>query len=109
MASRLNELQEFLKEAPNDPFLKYAITMEYKKSGDVVKVKEGFADLLLNHPDYVGTYYHYAKFLEEQGDLPTSLDIYKRGLEVAKRIGNRHAYNELLGAYNLAQGIDEDE
>ncbi len=109
MTKRLEELKNFLKETPNDPFLEYAITMEYRKIGDNVKAQDGFANLIANHRDYVGTYYHYAKFLEEQGKQEQSLDIYRLGLEVAKRIGNRHAYNELMGAFNLAQGFDEDE
>ncbi|SJN30485.1 hypothetical protein [Sphingobacterium sp. JB170] len=109
MTTRLDELQNFLNETPNDPFLKYAITAEYRKMGNKQKAREGYIDLVTNHSDYVGTYYHYAKFLEEQGEQTGSLEIYKLGLEVSKRLGNRHAYNELMGAYNLAQGIDEDE
>lgn len=109
MTTRLEELRNFLAETPNDPFLKYAITMEHKKLGENMKVDEGFADLITNHSDYVGSYYHYAKFLEEQGELEKSLTIYQLGLEVAKRVGNRHAYNELLAAFNLAKGFDEDE
>ncbi|PRD47893.1 tetratricopeptide repeat protein [Sphingobacterium haloxyli] len=109
MRNRLEELQEFLKDSPNDPFLKYAITMEYKKLGDNENTLAGFQDLRANHPDYVGTYYHFAKFLEEQGRKEEALETYNLGMEVAQRLRNRHAYNELLAAYNLAMGIaDED-
>lgn len=109
MGNRLEELQAFLKENPNDPFLKYAITMEYNKSGDAEKTLAGFQDLQLHHPEYVGTYYHFAKFLETQGKKEEALHIYQAGMEVAQQQRNRHAYNELSGAYNLARGLDEDD
>ena len=109
MSTRLEELQAYLKESPEDPFLKYAITSEYRKLGDTQKTLSGFQDLRVNHPDYVGAYYHYAKFLEEQGSKEEALDIYRAGMEVAQRLKNRHAYGELLGAYNMALGVDEDD
>lgn len=83
--------------------------MEYKKMGDDEKTFIGFQDLRENHPDYVGTYYHFAKFLEEQGRKEEALEVYRVGMEVAQRVRNRHAHGELLSAYNLAMGVDEDE
>ena len=41
-------------------------------------------------------------------NLPPT-EIYKVGMEVAQRLRNRHAYGELLSAYNMAMGMDEDE
>ena len=109
MSNRLEELQQFLTESPQDPFLKYAITMEYKKMGDQEKAFAGFQDLQENHPDYVGTYYHFAKFMEEQGKKEEAVEVYKAGMEVAQRLRNRHAYGELLSAYNLLLGVEEDD
>lgn len=109
MSNRIAELLVFLEEAPNDPFLKYALTMEYKKIGDKEKTLTGFKDLVSKHPDYVGTYYHYAKYLEELKQLEDALVIYREGMEIAQRVRNRHALGELQAAYNLAQGIDEDD
>lgn len=108
-SSRLEELKQFLKESPQDTFLKYAITMEYRKMGDAEKTLLGFEDLMTNHPDYLGAYYHFAKFLEEQGRQEEALNIYKSGMALAESQRNRHAYNELQAAYNLASGIDEDD
>ncbi|GHE23476.1 tetratricopeptide repeat protein [Sphingobacterium griseoflavum] len=109
MSNRIEELQAFLAETPNDPFLKYALTLEYKKLGDQDKTLSGFKDLVMHHPDYVGTYYHYAKYLEEIQDREQAFLIYQNGLQVAQRVKNRHAYSELLAAYNLARGIEEDD
>src|SRR5690606_20518129 len=109
MENRLEELQRFLNESPEDPFLKYALTMEWKKRGDAEKTFAGFQDLRLNHPDYVGAYYHFATILEERSSRAEVFDIYQAGMEVAQRLRNRHVYNELLAAYNLAMGVDDDE
>lgn len=109
MSNRTADLLAFLSESPNDPFLKYALTMEYKKMGEDQLVRAGFEDLIQNHGDYIGTYYHYAKFLELAGEKDKALQIYQIGMEVAQRLKNRHAYGELQSAYKLAMGLDEDD
>jgi len=109
MSSRVEELLRFLTDSPNDPFLKYALTMEYRKTGDTARTMAGFRDLMDRHPDYVGTYYHFAKFLEENNQKDEALGIYKKGMETADRLKNRHAHGELLEAYRLAMGMEEDE
>lgn len=109
MSNRIEELTAFLAETPNDPFLKYALTMEHKKQGDKVETLAGFKHLVSNHPDYVGTYYHYAKYLEELQEKEQALAIYQEGMQVAQRVRNRHAYGELQAAYNLALGIEDDD
>jgi len=109
MSSRVEELQGFLAESPDDPFLKYALTMEYRKMGDTAKTMAGFRDLTDRHPDYVGTYYHFAKFLEENGQKDEALDIYRKGMEMAERLRNRHAHGELLAAYRLAMGLEDED
>ncbi|SFT12105.1 tetratricopeptide repeat protein [Sphingobacterium wenxiniae] len=107
--NRIEELLQFLKDSPNDPFLKYALTMEYRKMGDTDKTREGFLDLITQHEDYVGTYYHFAKFLEGQRETEQALRIYEKGMDVAQRMRNRHAYGELQSAYKQALGEDEDD
>jgi len=109
MSNRIADLTAFLEESPNDPFLKYALTMEYQKLGDKEKALAGFEELISKHAEYVGTYYHFAKFLETQGVKDRALQIYQVGMEVAQRNRNRHAYGELQSAYKLALGLDEDD
>ena len=48
--SRLNQLLEFYKEDPNDPFNIYALATEYK-SIDPEKALTYFELLIENHPD----------------------------------------------------------
>lgn len=107
MTDRLKQLQDFSKESPNDPFLIYAITLEFLKIGDRVEARKGFERLISEHPNYVGTYYHYAKYLEEEGERETAILFYEKGMEIARQEKNNHAWGELQRALqNLL--MDED-
>lgn len=110
METRLEQLRNFLKESPQDPFLKYAYTMELLKLGQEEQAAEGFEDLVSNHEDYVGTYYHYGKFLDARGQKDLALEIYEKGMEIAQSKRNFHALGELKNAHLLASGLlDEEE
>ena len=109
MESRLEQLQNFLKESPQDPFLKYALTREFVKLGDKAKAREGFEELVHNHADYVGTYYHFGKFLEGEGEKDFAIEIYEKGIQVAQQKRNFHALNELKNAMLMANGLLDDD
>lgn len=108
MNERLEQLQELLKESPQDPFLHYAITMEHVKLENKDAALDGFENMVSSFTDYVGTYYHFGKFLEKQQQLARALEIYQQGMQIAQSKRNMHALGELRGAYNMALG-EEDE
>lgn len=107
--NRIEEINKFLEETPNDPFLHYALTMEYVKLEEWDMARVLFQKLVDEYPDYVGTYYHFGKLLEKVNEKEFALTIYQKGIEIARSKRNFHALNELQGAYNLANGFDEDE
>lgn len=96
--SRLTQLLEFLKESPEDPFLLFAIAKEYEKQSEIDQALAQYQDLVNNHPDYVGTYYHYGKIREQKGQLEEAIQIYQKGMDVAKKQGDQHALGELAAA-----------
>lgn len=106
---RIAQLTDFLKETPNDPFLHYALTTEYVKLGDNERARAGFENMVTAYPDYVGTYYHYAKFLEKLNEKDSAEKIYETGILVANKMRNRHAMSELQAALNLLRGLEDDE
>ena len=59
-------------------------------------------------PDYVGTYYHLGKLLESRQAFDTALEAYTAGMEVAKKIGDRHALGELSEAKMILEDVIED-
>lgn len=109
MSERLEQLKEFLKDSPQDPFLKYAVATEYLKLGKQKEALEGYMDLITNHADYVGTYYHLGKLYEKMNRPDDARTIYKNGMIITQQKRNMHALNELRGALSLLDGDDEDE
>lgn len=105
---RLKQLEKFLKNEPNDPFLKYAIAMEWINE-DIGKAKRYFEVLLKEHEEYVGTYYHAAKLFAELGESERAEHIFKKGLIIAEKAGNHHALRELKSAYNEFLFDEDDE
>jgi tetratricopeptide (TPR) repeat protein len=101
MESRIEKLNAFIQETPNDPFLHYALASEWLKIGELNKAQEKFEWIVQQFPDYVGTYYHLGKLYEERSATESAISTYEKGLEIAKKIGDRHAFNELRGALDL--------
>ena len=97
---RIEKLIEFLKESPDDSFLQHALALEYIKLGKEEDARKLFTNILDREPDYIGSYYHLAKLLERLNENGEAMKVYKKGIDVAKAKNDRHAYSELLAAYN---------
>jgi len=107
--SRLDKLLEFIKNEPEDEFLKYALATEYLRLNDTAKALEYYEDLVNNHPGYVGTYYHLGKLYEALNRKEDAINIYQTGMKTAKEKRDNHAFSELQSVYNALAGIDEDD
>ena len=107
--SRLDKLLEFLKNEPEDEFLQYALATEYLRLNETGKALQYYENLVNKHPDYVGTYYHLGKLYEALNRKPDAINIYERGMEIAKKKRDNHAFAELQTVYREANGMDEDE
>lgn len=106
---RLQKLLNFLENEPNDPFLKYALATEYFNINEYDKALQYYEDLIANHSDYVGTYYHLGKLYEIIDRKEDAIMTYKNGMEVSRKAGNMHAYSELQGVLNSAMGLDYED
>lgn len=96
--NRIMQLEKFLQEDPTDPFTKYALALEHIDS-QKEKSLEFFEDLLKNHSDYIGTYYHAAALYAEMNNRERAETIYQQGIEMAKQLQEAHALKELQSAY----------
>lgn len=96
--NRIEKLEELLRNNGEDAFLNHALALEYIKAGDDIKAGALFRRILEKNEDYVGSYYHLGKLLERSGDDAGAINVYKKGMEVAQRLGEQHAYNELRSA-----------
>lgn len=107
--NRLQKLLEFTESEPNDPFLKYALATEYIRLNEADTALSYYEDLVNNHPDYVGTYYHLGKLYEALNRKEDAIKTYQTGMEVARAARDNHAYSELQAVYNSASGIDYED
>jgi tetratricopeptide (TPR) repeat protein len=96
--SRIEKLLEYIKQNGKDSFLQHALALEYIKIDRDEKARNLFNELLLREPTYVGSYYHLGKLLERAGNFEKAIKIYERGMQEAKKAGDMHSYNELMGA-----------
>ncbi|MEJ7779872.1 MAG: tetratricopeptide repeat protein [Daejeonella sp.] len=106
---RLQKLLNFLQDEPNDPFLKYALATEYLNANDLDKALHYYEDLISQHADYVGTYYHLGKLYEQLNRKSDAIETYKKGMDVSRSAKDMHAFSELQGVYNSAMGLDYED
>jgi len=106
---RLQKLFAFLENDPSDPFIKYALATEYTKRLELEKALSYFEDLMVNHEDYVGTYYHAGKLYEKLGRQDEAVRTYQKGMTVAKAVRDMHAFSELQTVYLSATGQDYED
>jgi FimV-like protein len=102
---RIEKLKEFLVAEPHDSFIKHALAMEYIALGEEGMARGLLEEVLERDADATGSYYQLGKLLERAGENALALQWYGRGMEAARRTGEKRAYNELRSAYDdLADG-----
>ncbi len=95
---RLNQLLEFLRQEPENPFLLYAIALEYEKN-DLTEARLYYEKLLHEHPDYLATYYHAAKLYVSLEEKNKAVQTFEQGIEKASSQQATLALRELRNAY----------
>src|SRR5690349_16315181 len=98
--SRIEKLEEMLKETPDDSFLKHALALEHIKTGDDPTARALFESILKKEPGYVGSYYHLGKLLERAGENDKAVEVYETGIGECRKIKDLHSMNELQAAYD---------
>ncbi|MFT6867101.1 MAG: tetratricopeptide (TPR) repeat protein [Cyclobacteriaceae bacterium] len=95
---RIKQLIKFMEEDPTDPFPKYALAIEHLQI-DKQQSRKLFEDLLKNHPDYIGTFYHAANLYSELGEREKAEETFEAGIKKAKALNESHALKELQSAF----------
>lgn len=95
---RIALLKSYLEKTPDDSFLKHALALEYLKLHEENKAIRLFEELLAHDSDYVGSYYHLGKAYEQTGNTKKASVIYQKGIEIARRLNDKHAEAELQQA-----------
>jgi tetratricopeptide (TPR) repeat protein len=108
LSPRLEQLFNFLEQAPDDTFTIYSIAFEYMIQNDLTKAYEYFQKLKAVDPQYTGLYYHLGKTLEKMNQLEEAINVYREGIPVALKNKDRNAHRELLNALNEALEESDD-
>jgi tetratricopeptide (TPR) repeat protein len=93
--NRIEKINDMLIATPNDCFLLHALGLEYVKISELKYAIEAFRKVLKSDSQYVGTYYHLAKTYEELHQNSDAIETYEMGIEIAKKVNDKHAQNEL--------------
>ncbi|GAB4152479.1 MAG: hypothetical protein Tsb009_28440 [Planctomycetaceae bacterium] len=93
--SRRDQLEQLLKDAPNDVFLNYALAKQHISEGETEKGLEQFDQTLKIDPSYVPAYFQKGQVLAEQGDIQAAKNVLTKGMEVAEKTGDQHALGEM--------------
>ncbi len=93
--SRVIKLKEFLEADPNDSFSRFALALEYLKSGDTATAQQHFERILKHDPEYIGVYYHLGKLYQSLGQLRKALKTFTTGVAAARKGNDLHAASEL--------------
>ena len=105
--SRINELEILLESNPDDPFINYALAREYEKESSTIQAILMYEYLVNQHPNYIATYYHYARFLYEAGNRNQAIVLLHQGIEWGVKENDMHAVGEMRGL--LAAWTDETD
>ncbi|MBI1807508.1 MAG: tetratricopeptide repeat protein [Ignavibacteria bacterium] len=101
--TRLDTLQQFLEQDPNDPFNHYAIALEYVSSHCYPEAIAKFQELMALDPNYVPAYHQLGLLFARLGKNDEALKTFERGIEIAALVGDMHARSE------MEEAIDELE
>jgi FimV-like protein len=97
---RIEKLKLFLAADPHDSFVRHALAMEYLALGEEGTARRLLEEVLERDADATGSYYQLGKLLERAGETVLAIQWYERGMEAARRTGEKRAYNELRTAYD---------
>lgn len=94
---RLAMLKEILQNAPDDPFARYGLALEYANSGQTEEALKEFATIREKNPDYVPAYQMSAQTLIAAERSDEARMMLEQGIAAANRTRNQHALSEMEG------------
>lgn len=101
-AERIKLLEKYIQEEPNNPFNGYALAMEYYESHPE-KSLELLLEIINNHPDYLPSYFKTAHLLWEMDETTRTDKVFRKGIQLAKKLNDTKALQELTSAYQNFQ------
>ena len=104
---RVKELQKLIEKNPLDPFLIYAMTLEFVGKNNEFCLAS-FRKLLNEFPDYLPTYYQAAKLFADCGYVKEARATYELGIKKTALSNDIKALEEIKNAFKNFELEHED-
>lgn len=98
MSSRLEQLIALSKSDPDDPFIQYAIALEFVSNDRLEEAADTLEKLMANAPDYSAGYHQAGRVYEQLDRLDDARRCYETGVVVADKQGDIKDRDEMRGA-----------
>jgi tetratricopeptide (TPR) repeat protein len=95
MTARLQRLEEFLKEDPDDVFTHYAVALEYAGMNRLEEALAKFRDTIERDPSYVPAHHQLGLLLARMNRPEEAKRAFERGITAATASGDLHARGEM--------------
>lgn len=95
--NRIQMLKERMKDSSDDPFYIYALALEYKDF-EPKKSLELLEESQKLFPDYLPVYFQLAELLVQFNQKDIALEVYRKGIELAKKQSENKTLAELQNA-----------
>ncbi len=98
MSSRLEQLELLARKDPGDPFVQYAIALEYVSSNRLEEAAGILERLMEASPDYSAGYHQAGRVYEKLDRDEEARRCYEQGIVVAERQGDAKDLEEMREA-----------
>ena len=89
--NRIEILNGFLQKDPDDSFSRYALALEYVKSGQSDDARREFETVMAKDPGYVATYYQLGQLYRTLGLKHEAEKTYRAGITAASKAGDEES------------------
>lgn len=98
MNPRLAHLEKLVSAGTQDPFVIYALAMEYQREARMNESLEVFERVISEHPTYLPSYLMAGNAWAKEGDSEKARATYLAGISQAKAAGDAHTQGEIEDA-----------
>jgi tetratricopeptide (TPR) repeat protein len=103
--TRLEKLQQFLEQDPEDSLTRYMVGLEFASAKNYSEAIRTLEELRLKDAGYVPTYYQLGSFYKEINNKPQAKATLEEGIRRARTASDLHAASELQAALDE---LDDD-
>ncbi|TDJ32815.1 MAG: tetratricopeptide repeat protein [Gammaproteobacteria bacterium] len=91
----IKALEKLLSEGPDTAMLRLSLANAWLREGDAERAGEHVARAVELDPGYSAAWKLYGKLLADSNCPEKAIDVYQRGIEVARKQGDKQAEKEM--------------